>query len=117
MSEYCYGFDYLVKDKLLAKVKVYSDKVTVDNFTDDIIDAPFGGRTEVSLSDLQDFYEYRCFPESRGNAKQLLKGKLYGYNRLAIIYDTHGIMSDDYYWIRFENQDLKWDDVKHWKFH
>lgn len=41
----------------------------------------------------------------------------YGYNPIAIIGDTHGILVDDLYWIRFDDEkDLTWDKVKHWKY-
>lgn len=116
-SEYLYSFDYLIKDRLLAKINVYSDHVEIHNFADDHMDLPFGGRQSVKYKELENFYEYRCFPDSRLNAKQLLSGKTYDYDRLKVIKETHGIMSDDFYWIRFEDEELCWSDVEKWHTH
>ena len=113
-----YSFEYMKKDKVLSKVLVDDDNnIKLINYTDDIIDRPFGTCENPSMTELEKLYEERCFPESRANAKQILKGKLYGYDPISIIYDTHGVLADDYYWIRFEGENLCWDDVKHWKFH
>lgn len=113
-----WSFEYLLKDIVLAKVVVNGNSVSVENFTDDIVDRPFGTNLNPTMADLDDFLEERVFPRERINAKSILKGKLYGYDVLSIIHDTHGILIDDYYWIRFDDEkDLCWDDVKHWKFH
>lgn len=38
------------------------------------------------------------------------------YNPVAIARVTHGILTDDYTWIRFkEDGSLTWNDVKYWK--
>ena len=112
-----YSFDYLKMDTLIAKVQVCSDGVRAINYTDDLMDSPFSLRTFVSHDDLEEFYAERTFPKERHNVKAILKGKPYGYDRLAIIHDTHGIMSHDLFWIRFEGEYLCWDDVKEWLEH
>lgn len=113
-----FSFDYMKKDDIIAKVTVSDDNiVSVINYTDNIVDRPFGTCINPTLNDLDNLFLERCFPSARFNAKQVLQGKLYGYDPLRIIHDTHGILVDDYYWIRFANEDLCWNDVKHWKFH
>lgn len=38
------------------------------------------------------------------------------YNPVAIARITHGILTDDYTWIRFkENDNLTWNNVRFWK--
>lgn len=114
-----FSFDYLLKVRVLAKVTVQGENVYVENYIDDIIDRPFGKKERnLYLADLERLFEYRCLPKSRANVYQVLEGKFLGYNRYAIIRETHGIMVDDYYWLRFDDEkDLCWDDVKHWKYH
>lgn len=107
-----YSFDYLKEDNLIAKVSVDDKTVSVENYTDDIVDRPFGTCTNPGFEELERLYEERCFPESRANAKQILKDKPYGYDRLSIIQDTHGVLLDDCYWVRFDYEDLSWNDVK-----
>lgn len=118
-AKWNFSFDYLLKDTVLAKVWVKDGKVTVKNYTDDIVDRPFGKKDKnLSLKDLDSLFEYRCVPKSRFNISQILEGKFLSYSKLAIIRENHGILIDDYYWIRFDDEkDLCWDDVKHWKFH
>lgn len=112
-----YSFDYLKKDSLLAKVFVYDKYASVCNYTEDVLDLPFGLKDRVSLADLERFMEERVFPRDRVNAAGLLKGKLYGYTPIEIIRETHGIMCHDYNWVRFSGEDLCWDDVKDWHDH
>lgn len=112
-----WSFDYLKCDELLATVFIDGSKVSLVNYTNDIIDRPFGTCENPSIEDVDNLFKERCFPESRFNAKQLLKGKLYGYDPSSIVLDTHGIMVDDCYWLRFDGENLCWDDVKNWHYH
>lgn len=113
-----WGFDYMLKDTVLATVTVNEDNtISLVNYTDDIIDRPFGVNLHPSMKDLENLFEERVFPRTRFNAKQILKDKPYGYDPIVIIGDTHGILVDDLYWIRFDDEkDLTWDKVKHWKY-
>jgi hypothetical protein len=38
---------------------------------------------------------------------------LSAYNPWEIVKITHGVMLEDFVWIRFDGEDLKWNDVKH----
>lgn len=102
-------FDYLYMDDVCSTVTVEGDKITVVNYTDDILLTAFGNNKNVTLDDLDEFFEYRCFPRSR--AKQVLKNENIPYVPYLIIQRTHGTMFDDCFWIRFEGEDLCWDDV------
>lgn len=114
MSKLLYSFDYLYLDDLLATVSVYNDKVTFVNYTDNILDRPFGRKEKVNLKDLEDLYAYRCFPYTRFNRKQLVEDLPGGYDRFEIVKRTKGIMSDDCFWIRFDwDKNLHWKDVKY----
>ena len=63
--------------------------------------------------DFKELWKYRCFPKTRANMRELVSDLPSGYNRFEIVRRTHGIMSDDCYWVRFDDEeDLCWDDVK-----
>lgn len=89
--------------------------VTVDNLRKEPVFQPFSDvTTEVTLEDFYDFLESRCFPRERVNCKQILKGKLYGYEPFSIVKETHGAMADDCFWLRFDDEELTWKDVNIW---
>lgn len=113
-----WGFDYMQKDTVLAKITVNEDNtISLVNYTDDIVDRPFGVNLNPTMEDVNDLFKERVFPKERYNVKQILKDKPYGYNPFSIICDTHGILVDDFYWIRFNDEkNLTWDKVKHWKY-
>lgn len=112
------SFDYMMLDTVLATVSVHNNRVTVVNYSKDKMNLPFGYNENPTMQDLEALFEYRCVPVSRFNIKQLVQGFKQGYDRYSIIRETHGIMSDDYFWIRFDDEKhLTWDDVKHWKYH
>lgn len=105
-------FDYMEMDSRVAQVILYNDgKVTCELFTDDIMDNPLS--MGVTLEGLGDFLKSRCFPETRGNAKQLLEYLgLTEYSVLAIVMKTRGVQNDDFYWIRVEGDMTKWEDIR-----
>lgn len=109
-------FDFLCKDRVLATVVAdYQAKtVSVQNFTADPIERPFGIRENPTIADLDSFFESRCFPESRYNKKAVLKaiGVDY-YDPYLIVQKTHGRQLDDYMWIKFEGEELDYErDIK-----
>ena len=112
------SFDYLMLDTVLATVTVSEDKVSVVNYAEDKMNLPFGYNENPDIEDLEILFEDRCVPIDRFNIKQLVKDFNQGYDRYSIIRVTHGIMSDDFFWLRFDDEKhLTWNDVKHWKYH
>ena len=71
-------------------------------------------RTEVTYKDLEEFFEDRCFPRERQNAKELLKGiGLDYYDPEAICRKTHGMQFDDFMWMQFSDEpQVKYSDIK-----
>ena len=108
------GFEYYEKDKLCTKVSVnYSNNtVNVVNFTDDIISQAFGKRA-VTVEDIDDFFRNRVFPESRVDVDVLLD--LLGLDHFdaeAIARKTHGMLWEDFFWVKFDNENLSYEDIK-----
>ena len=76
--------------------------VKIQNRTNDLLHRAFGVIENPSWEDFEYFLQDRCFPASRGNAKELLKAlELPGYDPLAIIEKTKGRLADDSLWIKF----------------
>lgn len=75
--------------------------IKVRNYTDDLLHRAFGVLANPTWDDFEDFMRYRCFPETRGDAKQLLKQLgIDNYDPLQIIEKTCGKIADDNMWIK-----------------
>ena len=105
---------YMTMDKVSTKIVVQGKKVFFENYTDDFIDRAFGNyESPVSLKRFEELLEERCFPRTRGNAKEVLKSLgLDTYNVYEIVKRTHGAMFDDTYWFKFEGEDLTYKELK-----
>ena len=78
-------------------------EVDIRNYTDDVLLRAFGVKERPSWEDFEDFLAYRCFPKTRGNAKDLLKGLgLSSYDPIQIVEKTRGRIADDDMWLRIK---------------
>jgi len=108
-------FKYMWKDQCTADVivDVASNKITVVNHSDDWLKRPFGENDNPTMQDLEAFFESRCFPRERANAKELLGDlELHTYDPLDIIMRTRGRQWDDFNWILFEGDGVTYEDIK-----
>lgn len=81
-------------------------KIRVRNYTDDPLHRAFGVLTDPTWDDFEDFLEYRCFPNTRGDAKRLLNQLgVDSYDPLQIIEKTRGKITDDNMWIKVKYYD------------
>lgn len=111
---FMYAYNTCAKIELEYSTKALKEpKVTVENYTDCVLKRPFGVRNNVTYSDFKKMLEDRCFPKSRFNCKQLLRDAgLDHYDALAIVKKTHGVMSDDLFWIRFSDEEPElWNEI------
>lgn len=107
-------FEFLREDRVLAVVREVEHGAEVENFENNRVINPLAGKSRLSRAELKDFLAWRCFPETRWNKKELLRlGGLSFYDPYQIVQKTHGVMVDDCYWIRFDGENLTWEDVKH----
>lgn len=70
---------------------------------------------EVTFKDFNQWLEWRTFPPQRDNKEELLQ--LLGiseYNRFEIIKKTHAVMIDDPIWVKFEGEELSYNDISLW---
>ena len=77
-------------------------KVVIQNRTDDILHRAFGVIEAPTWNDFENFLRDRCFPQTRGNCKELLREMgLTDYDPLQIVEKTKGRLADDEMWQRF----------------
>lgn len=77
-------------------------KISIRNRTDDLLHRAFGVNETPTWEDFEFFLKERCFPESRGDAKELLNILgVPGYDPLAIVEKTKGRMAEDHLWMKF----------------
>ena len=104
-------FDVMFKDEKVASITVKDNTVHALTYTDIRYKQPFN--KIVSLEYIERFLEDRCIPRNRQNINELLVNLgLENYDVIEILQKTHGVSFDDFCWIKFENEDLNWKDVK-----
>ncbi|MFB5762353.1 hypothetical protein [Paenibacillus medicaginis] len=108
-------FEVLEMDRVVAKVTVNYISQKVDLWQDrgvDPIFLPFPTKETIDVLDVLDYLESRCFPRTRHHADKLLKTLgLTEYDPVEIVKKTHGVIYDDYVWIRFDGEELTCKDV------
>lgn len=111
-----WSFDYMDEDTVCSHVDVLSNmSFRVQNYTDDIFKTAFGKISDRGINTLWDFFEDRCCPPTRVKIKEDVLDKLglESYDPIAIARYSHGVLTDDHQWIKFNSDDpnLCWDDV------
>lgn len=83
-------------------VDFLNQKVAIQNKTDDILHRAFGVIEQPTWNDFEDFLRERCFPQTRGNCKTLLREMdLADYDPLQIVEKTKGRLAEDEMWLKF----------------
>lgn len=108
-------FEVLEHDRVIAKVKLHYMNQTVEVWQDDTVEPvflPFPGKSKVLVSDVLDYFESRCVPRTRHHIDKILQSMgLQEYVPTDIVKKTHGVLYDDYVWIRFSGEELNCTDV------
>lgn len=66
-----------------------------------------------TFKDFLDFLESRCAPRTRYNIEDILK--MYDikfYDPLAMCRKSHGRTMSDYLWVKFNDEEVTWDQIK-----
>lgn len=113
-----YNFSVLWKNEVVADVSIteepdgFKTLNFIRRYTDDVGKQPFGG-TRLDLPRVYEFLENRWFERGRPDVPWQLEGLgLTEYNPWEIVKKTHGVMFEDFIWVRFEGEKLVWEDVK-----
>lgn len=76
-------------------------KISIKNYTDDLLHRAFGVITTPTWDDFEDFLQYRCFAKTRGDAEDLLNVLgISSYDPLQIVEATRGKTADDNMWVK-----------------
>lgn len=120
MIPYFQGIDYLKfevynKYDLCATVEVRDNEVVKYEPVPGtfFLHLPFPRGKKPTIADVYDFFEDRSFPKTRVNIEGILKSMgLDHYDPIAMCKVNHGLCWDDYTWVRFEGEDITYDDIK-----
>ena len=97
--------DYMFQTSVCTTIFVNfaKEKVSIVNKTDDILHRAFGVNEKPTWQDFNDFVADRCFSESRGDRKSVLKAlNLDSFDPVQIIEKTKGKTYEDKQWMRFK---------------
>lgn len=109
-----YNFTVMYKNEEVTFIHVSSDhkEVSVKKFVPDGIKQPFSGN-KLDLERVYNFLKDRCFEDGYAELKHILeKFDMESNNPWEWNRKTHGVTWDDYFWIKFEDEDIVWEDVK-----
>ena len=96
----------------IIDVDMNNKKVSVTNFTDNLLRRPFGRNENPTWEDYEAYLERRCIPRSRDKMKWHLKEiGVQFYDPLSIIKKTQGRMAEDRMWIEIEDENDKDTDL------
>ena len=83
-------------------VDFFNERIKIQNHTNDLLHRAFGVIEAPTWEDFNLFLRERCFPETRGNAKQILRHMgIDSYDPLQIVEKTKGRMAEDELWLKF----------------
>ena len=106
------AFSIMNRDKKLYDIEVLGFDVKVTDYTTEFIDKQFPPG-EVTVDVIFDWFEERCVPRTRKNIEEALS--YYGlkeYDPYDICKVTHGTLHGDFTWIKWEGEDITYEDVK-----
>ncbi len=84
-------------------VDFLQNRIKIQNYTDDVLHRAFGANECPTWEDFRVFLKDRCFPQTRGNAKELLRELgLQNYDPLQIVEKTRGRTAEDDLHLRFQ---------------
>lgn len=109
-----YEFYTYWRNELTSRVVLSSDRrhVIYERYSDVPLQSPFGF-DNPTMEQMYRFIESRCMPRQRTQLQEYLDDLgLTEYNPLEIVKITHGVMWEDFLWLKFPGETLTWEDVK-----
>lgn len=97
-EDYTMRLDFKLGTRVCTVIYVdfLHERIKIQNRTDDVLNRAFGVNEEPNWQDFESFLLSRCFPKSRGYAKQILRGLgVSGYDSLGIVEATGGRTAED----------------------
>lgn len=102
-------------DKEVATVILDDDNkrdIELIKLVPDGIIQPFSGNT-FNIIRFYDFLKSRCYEDQRADLDIILKQvKMSCNNPYEWVQLTHGVTWEDSFWIKFNNENITWEDVR-----
>jgi len=107
-------FTIMEKNDEMAEVAIRDGKLLTFKLLPASKKHPFFASEDiVTYATIFSWLEDRCVPPERPNIKELLASiGLDEYNVFEIVKRTHGVIYDDFEWMRFKGESIVWEDVK-----
>ncbi len=109
-----YRFDTYWRNERTSEVVISADRKTVQYtiFKKEIPMVPYLFENPT-VEQMYDFLETRCMPKQRTQLQEYLDDLgLDEYDPWKIVKITHGVMWEDYLWLKFPGENITWKDVK-----
>lgn len=106
------GFTCYWKDEPVSEVHVENMRVYVKRFVKNHPIKQIFPVEEMDVFKLTEILKMRCWEDNRAELDALLKkiGVAF-YDPLEIVRKTHGVSYNDFLWIQFRGEHLRWKDV------
>lgn len=107
-------FDYYFKDTLCTHCEVdfANQIINVKNYINDPLYQAFGLQT-VTMDSIDEFFRERCFPETRVDCLSLCNYLgLDSFDAEEICRKTHGKCISDFFWIKFDNENIRFKELR-----
>ncbi|MCD8131710.1 MAG: hypothetical protein LUE16_10640 [Lachnospiraceae bacterium] len=106
------SFTVLWEDTPVAEIHINNGKPQIIKLVPDGVIQPFGGSRQDMMR-VYDFLESRCYENGRADLPEILsQANLQDNNPWEWVKVSHGVTWDDFWWIRFEGEDIIWKDVR-----
>ncbi|MCD8300060.1 MAG: hypothetical protein LUC41_02625 [Clostridiales bacterium] len=109
-----YSFTTYWKNEKTSDVVISADRKSVSYtiYNHEVAKAPFGFE-DPTVEQMYHFLEERCMPRRPGQLQEYLDYLgLDEYNPWEIVKITHGVMWEDFLWLKFPGESITWEDVK-----
>ena len=107
------NLDFTVYSKNIpvSSVIINENKVKITSYTNNILLKPFPDN--ASLNTILLFMKSRCYEDGRVDLKKILDSfHMSNNDPIEWCKKTHGVNYSDFYWIKFNNENITWDEVK-----
>ena len=99
------------KDDLKTDIWIKNGQITVKKY-DNRIGHQLFIFDNITLESIKKCFENRAITKKRSNISEILqKLKLSKYDAYEIIKKTHGISSADFFWFKFDDENIKYEDI------
>lgn len=109
-----YNFTVMHRNEAVARVRISDDhmNVRIEKLIPDSLMQPFGGN-DLSLNRVYQFLKSRCYEDDRVDLQEILnQAKLRENNPWEWNHITHGVTWEDDLWIKFDDEELEWENVR-----